>query len=268
MSWIRVAVLLFPAFGCCAAPITDSVRLSTKNLYGIGVHLQYPAVIGVDAARLNPLIERWVGAECSQSPMIRNTNLRHDTYLDAKACVTALSRQCAAWQAASGRSVLALSPCQAEITVAVKTETADLLVMELSSYGSTDYGTVLPAHPGSDTEYLNLDIRTGRALGVGDLLKFPYQAALQSMILRSLRAEFHIPANEKLTQAGFDNDYPPIPRRVEVLSKGLLFAYQSSELTFPAGAPPKVLVSYTALSSLIPENGPLSRFLDSSGQRH
>ena len=222
--------------------------------------MHYPVVIGADATRLNPAIERWIGGHCARSPILRNSYLRRETYHNARDCLTALSERCAALEQGSGAGLPA-NPCQAEVTARVRTDTAGLLVVELESYGSTNYDFLAIPHQGWAVDYLNLDIRSGRTLGLSDLLKLgPLDvAALERLIIRALHTQFHIPADRTLTQAGFDTDQPPIPSRVAVLPAGLLFVYQPSELRFPTGAQSSVLVPYPLLSTMILENGPLSR---------
>ena len=257
---IRAIVALVLAFGCCTAGAADSVLWRSESLYGVSVQLHYPVVIGADATRLNPAIELWIGGECARSPILRNSYLRRETYHNARDCLTALSERCAALEQGSGEGLPA-NPCQAEVTARVRTDAAALLVIELDSYGSTNYDFLAIPHQGWAVDYLNLDIRSGRTLGLSDLLKLGplHLAALERLIIRALHTQFHIPADRTLTQAGFDTDQPPIPSSVAVLPSGLLFVYRPSELKFPTGARASVLLPYPQLSSIIRENGPLSR---------
>jgi hypothetical protein len=258
-----VSGLLVLVFAYTVARAAGSIAWRTQTLYGVGVQMRYPVVLGTEAARLNPVIERWMGASCRRSPMIRNTNLGHTTYRDARACVLALSKRCAAWQGASGPSLLATAPCQAKITATIELNKEGLLALELDSYGSTNYNAMAVARPGWDIEYLNLDVRTGRALGLSDLLNLSSRnaAALERAVQGSLRAALRIPSSETLMQAGFSANRPPIASKVEVLGQGLLFRYGPTELRFPVGAAPQVVVPYEALSRLMRHGGALARLV-------
>jgi hypothetical protein len=257
---VRAIVALVLAFGSCIAGAADSVLWRSESLYGVNVQMHYPVVIGAGATRLNPAIERWIGGNCARSPILRNSYLRRKTYHNARDCLTALSERCAALEQGSGAG-LAANPCQAEVTARVRTDVAGLLVIELDSYGSTNYDFLAIPHQGWAVDYLNLDIRSGRTLGLSDLLKLgpPYVADLERLTIRALHTQFHIPANRTLRQAGFDTDQPPLPSTVAVLPSGLLIVYRPSELRFPTGARSSVVLPYPQLSGMIRENGPLSR---------
>lgn len=271
---LRAAYLIVGGFllasvcGWCAAQPAGSISLRTENLYGVGVHIQYPVVVGTDAAALNLVIQRRIGSSCNESPVIRNTYMSRTTYPGAKDCLAALSKECAALQAESGSTLLAMGPCQAEIAAKVELDTAGLLVIGLYNFGSTEHGFLAAPNESASVEYLNLDIATARALGLRDLLKPSYAAALQRMIVSSLRAQSHVAAGETLTEAGFLTDDPPIPSAIEILPEGIRFSYPAGEITAGSVAPPRVLVSYTQLSSLIREDGPLHRLVHSDTNVH
>jgi len=152
-----------------------------------------------------------------------------------------------------------MAPCQAEIAANVELDRAGLLVIGLYNFGSIEHGFLAVPNESSNIKYLNLDTATGRALGLRDLLKPSYTAALQRMIAGSLRAQFHVAADKTLKQAGFLTNDPPIPPEVEVLPDGLRLSYRVGEITGSSVAPPDVMVSYEELSSLIPKDSPLRR---------
>ena len=264
---ITTGVLLSLALAACARPVGPSGNWRTVDLYGVGVHLQYPELLRPNAARVNSAIQRWIGDSCTKSPMVRDTYLRHDKYRDARACVSALSRVCAAQEGGYSYSP---TSCQATITVTVKMHTAGFLVLALESYGLRLSGLMGTPHPGWDYEFLNLDTRTGHVLSLGELVNLnpPHPTDLEREIVGSLRAQFHIPANRTLKQAGFDTEYPPIAKRVEVTPDGLIFVYKKYELKFPVGTRPRIMVPYSALSALIPATSPLRRLLPASGVVH
>lgn len=261
-------LLLASVCGWCVAQPPSSIRLRTVNLYGVGVHIQYPLVIGTGAAALNLDIQHWIGGRCNESPVIKNTYMRRTTYEGAKDCLAAMSKECAALQSQSGSNLLAVGPCQAEIAAKVELDTAGLLVIGLYNFGSIERGFLAAPNESASVEYLNLDIATARALGLRDLLKPSYTAALQRMIAASLRAQSHVAASETLAEAGFLTDDPPIPSVFEILSEGIRFSYHAGEITAGSVAPPSVLVSYTQLSSVIREDGPLCRLVHSGTNVH
>lgn len=262
------ALLLASVYSWCVAQPAGSIRLRTEDLYGVGVHIQYPLVVGSDAAALNLDIQRWIGARCNESPVIKNTYMSRTTYHGAKDCLAALSKECAALRAESGSTLLAMGPCQAEIAAKVELDTAGLLVISLYNFGSTEHGFLATPNETASVEYLNLDITTARALGLRDLLKPSYAAPLQRMIASSLRAQSHLAAGETLTKAGFLTDDPPIPSAIEILPEGIQFSYHPGEITGGSAVPPRVLLSYTQLSGLIREDGPLHRLVYSATDVH
>jgi hypothetical protein len=261
---IIVSALLAFLCGCSVNESAGSIPLRIENLYGVSVHIQYPVVVGTTAAVLNPIIQGWIGSNCNRSPVIRATYLGEATYRGAKECLAALSKECAALQAESGSSLLAVGPCQAEITAKAKLNTTDLLVIELYNFGSREHGFVPVAKQSADVKYLNLDVATGRILRLPDLLKPSYAVPLQRMIVHSLRTQLHIPGGEPLTEAGFATNEPPIPALMEIRPEGLRFVYRPGEITAGSVPRPRVLVSYRDLSGLIRENGPLRHLLKAS----
>lgn len=262
------AFLLVTVCGWCAAQPAGSISLRTENLHGVDVHIQYPVVVGAEAAALNLIIQRWIGSNCNESPVLADTYMARMTYRGPKDCLTALSSECAALQAGAGRVALAMGPCQAEIIAKPELDTDGLLVMSLYNFGFAARGFLGIPNESERTEYLNLDTATGRILSLSDLLKPSYRAPLQRMIVRSLRAQSHVADSKALTQAGFLTNDPPIPVTMEILRAGLKFSYRAGEITGRSVAPPNVMVSYEELSSLIPADSPLRHLLDRSTNLH
>lgn len=256
---VAAAFLLVAVCGWCAAQPAGAISLRTENLYGVDVHIQYPVVVGADAAALNPIIQRWIGRSCNESPAIRNTYMARMTYRGPKDCLRALSNACAALQAGAGVMTLAMGSCQAEITAKAELDMAGLLVISLYNFGFAGRGFVGLPNKGEHAEYLNLDIATGRALSLRDLLQPSYKATLERMIVRSLRAQSHVADGETLTQAGFLTNDPPVPAAMEILRSGLEFSYRRGEITKGSVPAPHVVISYEELASLIPKDSPLRR---------
>ena len=96
---------------------------------------------------------------------------------------------------------------------------------------------------GATLEYLNLDVASGRVLGLRDLLKPSYKATLPRMIASSLRTQAHVASDETLIQAGFYTNDPPIPAAMEIMAAGIKFSYPAGEITAGSVAPPNVVVA-------------------------
>lgn len=265
---LLICIALLLAIVACAHHVSPSSGWRSADLYGMNVRMKYPVMLGPNASRLNPLIEHWIGDSCGKSPMLRHTIWQREKYRDARACVAALSRICAARTGGAGVSFTGSPPqCQAIITVNIGMYRAGLLSLQMQSYGSSYNHVIGTPYQSWDTEYLNLDTRAAHVLILGNLvnLSLPDATALEQAIIHALRAKFHIPVNQTLKQAGFDTNYPPIAKRVEVLPTGLMFFYNRYEVKFPVGARPRVMVPYSEISGLIPSTSPLRRLLRTSG---
>lgn len=259
---ITLAALFSLVLGCCVARAADSVPWHVKTLSGVDVRMQYPVVEGPDAARLNPMIQHWLWENCQESPILEGTSAGPISHRNAKNCVAALSKVCATLEAESARYFHG-PRCQASVRARVAMDTDDLLVVGINNYGYAG-----GAHGSWTVEYLNLDLRTGRALDLDDLLKAPYVDALQRLIVQSLRKDWKIPSGEPLTKGGFTTDHPFIPDAVEIEPKGLDFVWQLYDITAYAGGTPAVLIPYRDLASLIRRDGPLARLASSSVHAH
>lgn len=254
---ITAAVLLSLVFGCCAARAADSVPWHIQTLSGVDVHVQYPVVAGPDAARLNPLIQRWLWRNCQESPVLAGEPAGSKNHKSPKDCVADLSKVCAAMEAEPARYFHGPTRCAATIGAGVAMDAAGLLVIGMNSSAYTG-----GAHGSWTIAYLNLDLHTGRALDLDDLLKTPYADALQRLIVKAIRRDWKIPSGEPLTQGGFNTDDPFIPDTVEIEPRGLDFVWQLYDIAPYAGGTPDVLVSYADLASLIRKHGPLARLSD------
>jgi Protein of unknown function (DUF3298) len=242
-----VVVLTFLLTACTSRP-TDSVGWRTERIEHWQatdnyVRLQYPVVIGADAERLNPVIQRWIGANCGDGGT---------TVADARACLSALVKDCSDTIAATSQSEL--KACAVNITTDVWLDAAGLLAinMDVTSWGGG-------AHPQEETHDLNLDLRSGRALQLGDLLDHWDAETLALRITHALRTQRHIGSDQTLMQAGFFVDHLPVPPAVMALPQGLLFTYGPYEIAPGVEGQQQVLVPYDELSGMIRSTGPLPR---------
>lgn len=248
---VAVALACLP-IGCVTdAPHTDAVGLRTVNVQrrlndSDYVKLRYPHVVGAGTAMLNPVIERWIGGHCS---IIGPKLQRYD---DAAACVAAFVDKCARLRAASPAD----QPfgCTLDATAVVKVDAAGILGLTMTSYAYTG-----GAHGLTTITDLNLDLRSGRALKLDDLLDHPDQKKLSALIEQGLRRARHIPQERSLKQAGYFENNLPVPDTVLALPEGLRFTYQSYDIGPHTMGQPQSLVPYKALSEMAPPDGVLSR---------
>jgi hypothetical protein len=193
---------------------------------------------------LNPVIQSWIGANCSVEP--------ESKYSDATTCLAGL------WKGCSHVTDPSLPPqqraCTENITTTVQLDAAGLMVirMDSDSYGGG-------AHDVSEVHALNLDLHGARALQLNDLLEHPNTETLALRITHALRQQRHIPADQPLTQAGFNTDHLPVPATVMIMPEGLLFTYQSYDIAAYSEGQPQVLVPFAELSDMVSGAGPLPR---------
>ncbi len=162
------------------------------------VRLRYPRIVGDAAARLNPVIERWIGGHC---PVIGPKPEKFD---NIPACVVAFTAACVKQRAhtPAGQHFA----CSMDTTAAIRLDAAGLLGVVLKSYVYTGgaHGMTLIAD-------LNLDLHSGRTLKLEDLLNVVDQTELSDKIERAMRRQRHIAADQSLKQAGFFKNTLPVP---------------------------------------------------------
>lgn len=251
-AWLLAAFLATP--GCHrTSPAPQSVGVATAHLENWRsdddyAKLSYPFISGEDAARLNPIIQRWVGSHC---PISAENAPQPDS---AAACVTAFSNACAALKHEYDDAGARPFGCTLDANTEIKLDAAGLLGIAYTTYSYTG-----GAHGSTVVSYLNLDLASGRVLTLKDLLDISDTAHLSGEIERAVRANRHIPATQSLKQAGFFEDTLPIPDTVLALPQGLLFTYQSYDVAPYASGLPQGLVPYSALGSMIRTEGVLPR---------
>ncbi|HEU0195823.1 MAG TPA: DUF4163 domain-containing protein [Nevskiaceae bacterium] len=218
------------------------------------VKLQYPVVIGAAGARLNPVINRWIGARCP----VPQDHPPH--YASVSACEAAFSSACHRLMAkfkAAGYP----GGCTLDATSEIRLDAAGLLGVVFTTYAFTG-----GAHGNTVVSYLNLDLRSGRVLKLDDLLKPIDDRKLAAAIETAVRRNRRIPTTNSLKQAGFFIDPLPLTRTVLALPRGLLFTYQSYDVGPYVLGQPHGVVPYSAVQGMIRPDGPLPR-LEALGKR-
>ena len=254
-GWIRTIIVT--AFVCllvgCAvdAPRVDAVGLRMINIqhwHGGGDYatLRYPHIVGTLAGQLNSVIERWIGGHC---PIVGTKPRRYD---DAAACATAFADECARLRASSPPG----HPfgCTLDANAVVDVDAAGVLGLTMTSYAYAG-----GAHGLTTITDLTLDLRSGRALDLDDLLDYPDRRKLSALIEQGLRHQRHIPPDQSLKQAGYFTNKLPVPATVLALPEGLRFTYQSYDIGPRTMGQPQALVPYAALSEMVRRDGPLFR---------
>lgn len=201
--------------------------------------LDFPFVGGPAGQRLNPIIQRWIGARCPGLPGSAAPPA------DAAACVAAFSSACAALKHDYGADTGTFG-CTLDATTEIRLDAAGLLGAIYTTYSYTG-----GAHGSTVVSYLNLDLASGRVFTLEDLLDTRDTARLSGAIERAIRAERHIPAGRSLEQAGFFTNTLPLPGEVLALPQGLLFTYQSYDVAPYSEGQPHGLVAYTELDGMI-----------------
>ncbi len=252
-AWLLAAFLAMP--GCHrAVPAPQSVGVTTAHAESWRggddyAKVTYPVVVGgVDAARLNPVIQRWIGARCP----IPAENAPQPS--SAAACVAAFSTACATLKHKYEDAGAQPFGCTLDANTEIKLDAAGLLGVAYTTYSYTG-----GAHGSTVVSYLNLDLASGRVLTLKDFLNAPDAARLSSALESAVRANRHIPADQSLKQAGFFVDRLPVPDTVLALPRGLLFTYQSYDVAPYVLGQPHGLVPYSALNGMIRAEGVLLR---------
>lgn len=233
-----------------AGPHSVGVVISNRdNRAGVNRYakLAYPVVTGKEADRLNPTIEKWVGARCPV-PGKKST-----VSADPAECVAAFMKACKKLKKAYKGHASDFG-CTLDATAVVKLDAAGLLGVIYTTYAYTG-----GAHGNTVVSYLNLDLASGRILNLDDLLDKPNRVRLASKIQAAIRAKRHIPTSQSMKQAGFFVVPFPPTDTVLALPHGLLFTYQSYDIGPYVLGQPHAVVPYSELEGVIAKNGPLPR---------
>lgn len=217
-------------------------HLSTTHEY---VKLNYPVVTGTAGTRLNPVIQKWIGARCpvpSEKPRVYN---------NAATCAAAFEKACKDLKKLYKNNEKTFG-CTLDANSQIRLDAAGLLGVIYTTYAYTG-----GAHGNTVVSYLNLDIDSGKILQLNDLLARPDANKLSDEIEAAIRANRNIPASRSLKDAGFFVDKLPPADSVLALPDGLLFTYQSYEVGPYVLGQPHGVVPYAALNSMLTDNGPL-----------
>lgn len=209
--------------------------------------LSYPVVVGDGAARYNKVINRWVGNHCP------GINFKTTRYQSAAACVAAFAKRCAQLKAHAPTDHFG---CTLDGSTRIGVDAAGLLSLQLKTYTYTG-----GAHGWTQVSNLNLDLDTGQALQLKDLIVHPDNVVLRHAIEQALRASRHIAPDKTLKQAGYFKSRLPIPGAVLMLPEGLLFTYQSYAIAPYYMGQPQALVRYADIAQMLPTQGPKADLL-------
>lgn len=107
----------------------------------------------------------------------------------------------------------------------VLSESTSVITLAFYSYGYSG-----GAHGNYSTEMFSFDKRTNKRLQLSDVLTSAGIAALPALLAKAFRAQFRIPANQTLEQAGLFKNTIPVTQNFWVDNAGLGFWYQPYEI--------------------------------------
>lgn len=109
------------------------------------------------------------------------------------------------------------------------------------------------AHGSQFTSFANYDLQTGSPLKYTDLLKPGSQAALLKLGEAYFRAENHLDEGQGLNSSDFtfENEKFSLPKTVGLSRNGLLFYYNTYEISYYAYGPTELFIDYYSLRDLL-----------------
>ena len=143
--------------------------------------------------------------------------------------------------------------------------TADVTAITPKTYTLmiTDEGFTGGAHEFHSFEYRNYLRKTGRRLGYKDLFKGDFNRTLTAIAERVYRRSAGLAPDADLSEeAGWYENRFVLPKNFAITTRGLLLSYNTYEVTPYVAEPPKFLLSYSQIRSLIDPKGPLAFALD------
>ena len=145
-----------------------------------------------------------------------------------------------------------------ERSVEVVYGTAQFITLLLSENGYTG-----GAHPFSGQRFFVLDTRTGKQLTLANLLNANYAEKLNPLGEKYFRAARELAPNANLTDEGFwfENNQFKLNTNFGVTAKGLAFIFNPYEVAPYALGSTELLIPYTDVRELIPDNSPLASVL-------
>lgn len=117
-------------------------------------------------------------------------------------------------------------------------------------------------HPLHETEFANIDIRTGHQLSLADCFVEGYKPALDSVYEVSLRKLYHLSIDAPLTNFDFKDKRFTLNDRFKILEDSLVFQFGEYEIT--GYSPPGIWLSvpWSEVRHLIRPDGPLGWVLN------
>jgi len=131
---------------------------------------------------------------------------------------------------------------------------------KIISYSVSNINFLGGAHPNSNLVYLNFDRQNGRLLELSDLFSPGYEPKLNELVNSHFRKSKNYKPEDDLTdKTGLFENNISFNNNFGLLKEGIRFYYNPYEIAPYAAGPFEVLIPYSELQEIIPENS-LIRF--------
>jgi hypothetical protein len=124
-----------------------------------------------------------------------------------------------------------------------------LLSIEKASYAYTG-----DAHGLTHMQYMLLDIKTAKVLGLSDIINDDQVKSLTALLNQKIRERYAIASGQLLTEAGFFVDEVKPTDNIYVTLNGIGFYYNSYEIAPYAFGHTNVFVSFDEIGNLLKQN--------------
>ena len=127
----------------------------------------------------------------------------------------------------------------------------------------SEYSYLGGAHPNSFLRFSNFDLNSGNKINLSDILIEGYSEELNTIAEPIFRREKELTSEEDLTEAGFwfDDNKFQINNNFAITGEGLIFYYNSYEITAYAFGPTKIIIPYKEIRKLLKPNIYLQKFI-------
>jgi len=144
-----------------------------------------------------------------------------------------------------------------EVSQNVIFDSLNILTVEEFSYSFTG-----GAHGNYGTGYYNFDAKTGKPLGLGDILIPNYQEQLKAIVEPIFRNTYLEEGMKNYSEAGFyfENDVFILTENFAITKNGLKFLYNPYEIAPYVMGQQEIIIPYSSLKTLIQEEGVLASF--------
>jgi hypothetical protein len=152
------------------------------------------------------------------------------------------------------------SPGYAQSWMLERVIKAEVVSSKIVTLAMTEYSYTGGAHPNSFESYQNLDIKTGQALGLDDLLKPDYQQPLNDTAEKIFREQEGLSFDENLEEAGFffEEAKFKLNENFRITADGLVFLFNPYEAAPYVRGPIELKVPYSRIQDWIRPKGPLA----------